>query len=155
LFLASIDTIVNNKNALIKPKSEKALKKPREGIELPATVGGRDRESKFIGSKDLDISEISHLKNSKDLLPLVKHVTIATKIDEEERSQRESDKLAQAQAENINTTELSKKVLLKCNIIRPKRDGIPTLNKGDGHLMSMSEKNLRQVYQDVYQKAYL
>ena len=145
---------MNKKNAMTKPKSEKVLINPKEGIDLPNTIG-KDRESKFLGSKDLDISEISHLKSSKDMLPLVRHVTIAAKIEEEERSQRESEKLAsQVQPENINATDLSKKVLLKCNIIRTKREGVPTLNRGDGHLMTMSEKSIRQIYQDVYHKPY-
>jgi len=58
----------------------------------------------------------------------------------------------QTHIETVNPIEVSKKVLVRCNVIRPKRDGVKTLAKGEGHLMSMSERSLGQIYADVYRK---
>mgnify|MGYP006976749111 CR=1 FL=1 len=54
--------------------------------------------------------------------------------------------------ESLDPREISKTVLMKCNIIRKKKDNVPTLHKGEGHLSTMSEKTLKQIYQDVYHK---
>ena len=102
-------------------------------------------------------------KYSNGSLPMIKRVTTVSpshimRIEEEERFSKEFEKVQMQQqlqqhAENINPVEVSKKVLTKCNIIKPKKDGIKTLGKGDGHLMSMSEKNLKQVYEYVFHKS--
>jgi len=109
----------------------------------------------------LDVSDMPS-KGSKESLPMIKRATISpTAImrgDEDERFSKEFEKVQMQQqlqqhAENINPVEVSKKVLMKCNIIKPKKEGQKTLTKGDGHLMSMSEKNLRQVYEHVFHKS--
>lgn len=124
-------------------------KRQKDGETASARIGGG---SKFVGSKaDLDLSEIQPFK--RDTLPPIKHVTIAIKLDEtEDKLQKELDK--QVHIETVNPADVSKKVLMRCNIIRSKKEGSRSLPKGGGHLMSMSERSLRQIYEDVYHKHY-
>ncbi len=128
---------MNNKALTAKAQSEKFLKTPmeKENNDLFPVTRNPD-----IRSKDLENSETFNMRSNKETLPSVKHVT----IDEE----KQNDKIiAQAQVESVNPSDVSKKVLLKCNIIRNKRDGIPVLGRGDGHL-SMSDKSLKYIYQN-------
>ena len=151
---------MDKKAALAKAKAEKYgnNKKPKENSDGSV----RHRGSNFINSRDLDVSDMPS-KYSNGSLPMIKRVTTVSpshimRIEEEERFSKEFEKVQMQQqlqqhAENINPVEVSKKVLTKCNIIKPKKDGIKTLGKGDGHLMSMSEKNLKQVYEYVFHKS--
>jgi hypothetical protein len=52
--------------------------------------------------------------------------------------------------EGLDPREVSKNILLKCNVIQKRRDNAPVLGKGDGHLISNSEKDLRSVYHELY-----
>mmetsp|Transcript_4889 Transcript_4889/g.4083 ORF Transcript_4889/g.4083 Transcript_4889/m.4083 type:complete len:131 (+) Transcript_4889:140-532(+) len=54
--------------------------------------------------------------------------------------------------EGMNPNEVSKNVLLKCNVIRKKKDTVSLLHQGDGHLVSSPEKSLRQVYSEVFKR---
>jgi len=153
-----LDALLDKKAALAKAKAEKLNKRPKENSDGST----RGRGSNFINSRDLDVSDMPS-KPSKDSLPIIKRVTTVspsaiTRIEGEERFSKEFEKVQMQQqlqqhAENINPVEVSKKVLLKCNIIKPRKEGLRPLNKGDGHLMSMSEKSLKQVYEQVFHKS--
>lgn len=54
--------------------------------------------------------------------------------------------------DNVNPAEVSKKILLKCNFIKPKPLSVRTLHSGEGHLSMLPEKSVREIYHDVYRK---
>lgn len=65
-------------------------------------------------------------------------------------SHNDKAKLKKNQLEGLDPREVSKNILLKCNVIRPRKTNAPVLHKGEGHMFSNSEKSLRQVYTEVY-----
>ena len=62
-----------------------------------------------------------------------------------------SDKDKSYQIDGVNPVDVSKKILLKCNIIRNRHDGVSVLLKGNGHLIG-SDKTIGEIYQDVYHR---
>jgi hypothetical protein len=56
------------------------------------------------------------------------------------------------QLEGLDPREVSKNILTKCNIIQPRKPTVNILRKGDGHLMSMSDKSMRDIYDEIYNK---
>jgi len=126
-YLELPDALLDKKAALANAKAEKYNKKYKEKED--GSAGGRG--SNFINSRDLDVSDMPS-KGSKESLPMIKRATISpTAImrgDEDERFSKEFEKVQMQQqlqqhAENINPVEVSKKVLMKCNIIKPKKEG--------------------------------
>ena len=62
-----------------------------------------------------------------------------------------SDKDKSYQLDGVNPVDVSKKILLKCNIIRNRHEGVSVLLKGNGHLIG-SDKTIGEIYQDVYHR---
>lgn len=52
--------------------------------------------------------------------------------------------------EGLDPREVSKNILLKCNVIQPRRGNTSLLSKGEGHLICNSEKDLRTIYHELY-----
>lgn len=68
-----------------------------------------------------------------------------------EETQKVADKNYQ-NIENINPVEISKKILLDCNFIKPKPMSVRTLHPGDGHVSVLPMKSVREIYHEVYHK---
>ena len=56
------------------------------------------------------------------------------------------------QIDGVNPVDVSKKILLKCNIIRNRHEGISVLQKGNGHLIG-SDKTVGEIYKNIYHKS--
>jgi len=89
------------------------------------------------------------------ILPPLKPQRMNTHTDIEDHEDNTSKILPVAsnyQVENVNPAEVSKSVLIKCNIVRPKNTAIPPLKKGSGHLMICTELPIKDEYEKVYKK---
>ena len=131
-----------DKAARAKLQSERLYRRQKETEEANTRLKSK-------AGSDLDLSDNQTRSTKGDKLPLIRQVTIALG-DQDEKQSKEYEK--QNNIETVNPTEVSKKVLMKCNVIKLKKDGVKALPKGSGHLMSMSERNLKQIYQELYRK---
>lgn len=139
-----LDTIMDRNALTERKKIDRAMRKSEDGSAKNASYN----IFKNRNSTDQTISE-GHTTATKGLPPLRQQTMGVVRFEELEEKAKETEK--QMIIDTVNPVDVSKKVLVKCNIIRPKREGIKTLPKGGGHLM-MSEKNLKEVYQELYQK---
>jgi len=138
---------LTDKNILTeRRKTERAIRFQKEN-----QVGSARAYNIYKNRSSADITGSENHNTTKGLPPIRQPTMAAVRFEEEEKA-REAEK--KVHIETINPVDVSKTVLEKCNIIRPKREGIKTLAKGAGHLMSMSEKNLEEVYQYVYGKKH-
>ena len=129
-----------DKAARAKIQSERASRKLKES---------EDVNTRLKSKPDLDLSDNQTRSSKGDKLPMIRQVTIALN-DQDEKQSKEYGK--QSNLETVNPADVSKKVLMKCNVIKNKKNGVKALPKGSGHLMSMSERNLKQIYQELYRK---
>lgn len=144
-FLGLPDTLMDKH--LGKPQTENAQKRKENADASPKA---HPLKGKYRSSADSFTSDMSPKPGAN--LPYLRQATTASpKAEGFEERQMKLEK-QQTHIETVNPIEVSKKVLIKCNVIKPKKDGVMTLKKGDGHLMSMSERNLKEVYEQVYHK---
>ena len=54
--------------------------------------------------------------------------------------------------ETFNPVETSKKILLKCNVIKEKNPKVREIHPGEGHLISTLDKSIGEVYRDIYHR---
>ena len=98
------------------------------------------------------ITSINHVVSMNKLPPIK---TIPEIIDDDSNTVQKmvSDKdRGGYQLDGVNPVDVSKKILLKCNIIRNRHDGVPVLQKGSGHLIG-SEKTVGEIYEDIYHRS--
>lgn len=134
---------------------DKVVSKPGEGRlnrKPTAPELGNSPTSKKEGEGDYSMTEngrkakLPPLKNLKDSSN--KETMNGPEIDIEEQKAMEKN----YNIESVNPAEISRQILLECNYIKPHNPVIPALRSGDGHLMSLPDKSLRQIYQEVYHK---
>jgi len=143
LYLSLPDSLVDNH------KQSKTARKPFTKDELRKTVVDPDEIDEFSGRR----TQGSSLHKLPSLKPRGQDF-----VEDEAQQIQSVQRLMPGggdrayQLDGVNPVDVSKKILLKCNVIRNKNGNSQKLSKGSGHLISCPDKSMRQVYEEIYHK---
>ena len=143
---------------ITKPQTENPQKRSKHNQQdsVDTSPKAHALRGKFRSSADSISEDMSPKLTKEATLPYLRQATVVSPKAGDTFDERQTKlEKQQTHIETVNPIEVSKKVLIKCNVIRPKKENVKTLGKGEGHLMSMSERSLGQIYSEVYHKTIL
>lgn len=129
-----------------KPGDPKLTRKPTAPSLGGSPTAKKDGEGDFSVSEYGKKAKLPPLKPNKEFN--LKDSLSPGEADIEEQKAAEKN----YNIESVNPAEISKQILLDCNYIKPHNPNVSPLRIGDGHLMSLPDRSVRQIYQDIYHR---
>eukprot|EP01016_Furgasonia_blochmanni_P049616 TRINITY_DN7551_c0_g1_i10.p1 TRINITY_DN7551_c0_g1~~TRINITY_DN7551_c0_g1_i10.p1 ORF type:complete len:296 (-),score=17.88 TRINITY_DN7551_c0_g1_i10:184-1071(-) len=169
----SLQTIRNDHNQLpnVKPKTHfKAA--VSLSMNIPDSLNDyrvakvNDDKSKFLGDASMDDLGLKDTKTNRDtqskgdnvgsLPDLRPRGSVLANLNPPDAKDDVDavDKISETKKDNkidiFNPREVSKHILVKCNVVRDRNPKVPVLHSGDGKLMNMSTTNIREMYSKIF-----